>query len=99
MVNAYLTMQYPQELNVLRDWLATHFAPQTDDAEGSALGLAQAVHSAIRYRRRMEKALELLSNSLLDALVTDEIAFDDAPAALPRILAPGAAGLAPVIRY
>ena len=33
------------------------------------------------------------------ALVTDEIAFDDAPVALPPILAPGASGLAPVIRY
>jgi hypothetical protein len=35
----------------------------------------------------------------LDALVADEIAFADAPSALPRILAPGAAGLAPVIVY
>lgn len=51
------------------------------------------------YRRRMEKALELLADPALDALVTDEIAFDDSPAELPRILAPGAAGLAPVIRY
>ncbi len=51
------------------------------------------------YRRRMEKALALLADPTLDALVTDEIAFDDAPIALPRILAPGAAGLAPVIRY
>jgi len=51
------------------------------------------------YRRRVEKALELLADPALDALVTDEIAFDDAPTALPRILAPGATGLAPVIRY
>jgi len=51
------------------------------------------------YRRRMEKALELLADSALDTLVADEIAFDDAPVALPRILAPGASGLAPVIRY
>lgn len=51
------------------------------------------------YRRRMEKALELLVDPTLDVLVTDEIAFDDAPVALPRILAPGASGLAPVIRY
>ena len=51
------------------------------------------------YRRRMEKALELLADRALDALVSDEIAFDDAAVELPRILAPGAMGLAPVIRY
>ncbi len=51
------------------------------------------------YRRRIEKALELLSEPALDALVADDIAFTDAPAALPHILAPGATGLAPVIRY
>lgn len=51
------------------------------------------------YRRRIEKALELLADPALDALVTDEIVFDNAPIELPRILAPSAAGLAPVIRY
>ena len=51
------------------------------------------------YRRRMEKALELLAEPALDALVSEDIAFDDAPVELPRILAPGATGLAPVIRY
>ena len=51
------------------------------------------------YRRRMEKALALLADPAFDALVADEIAFDDAPVALPRVLAPGASGLAPVIRY
>lgn len=51
------------------------------------------------YRRRLEAALALLDRSELDALVADEIAFDDAPAALPRLLADGAAGLAPVIAY
>ena len=35
----------------------------------------------------------------LDALVAEEIAFEDAPRELPRIFAPGARGLAPVIRY
>ena len=35
----------------------------------------------------------------LDPLVAEEIAFEDAPRELPRILAPGAHGLAPVIRY
>ncbi|MGE0766925.1 MAG: zinc-binding alcohol dehydrogenase [Hyphomicrobiaceae bacterium] len=51
------------------------------------------------YRRRMEAALRLLTDDRLDALVSEEIAFDDAPTELPRILGPGAGGLAPVIRY
>jgi threonine dehydrogenase-like Zn-dependent dehydrogenase len=51
------------------------------------------------YRRRMEAALRLLADDRLDAFVTDEIAFDDAPKELPRLLGPGASGLAPVIRY
>jgi threonine dehydrogenase-like Zn-dependent dehydrogenase len=51
------------------------------------------------YRRRMETAARLLADPALDALVAEEIAFDDAPRELPRILRPGAPGLAPVIRY
>ncbi len=55
------------------------------------------------YRRRMDAALSLLDQPVLDRLVAEEIAFEDAPRALPRILAPNAAGLAhglaPVIRY
>jgi threonine dehydrogenase-like Zn-dependent dehydrogenase len=51
------------------------------------------------YRRRLEAALGLLQDPALDALVSEEIAFEDAPKALPAVLAPGAKGLAPVIRY
>lgn len=51
------------------------------------------------HRRRMEKALELLAGPALDALVSQDIAFEDTPRLLPDILAAGAAGLAPVIRY
>jgi threonine dehydrogenase-like Zn-dependent dehydrogenase len=51
------------------------------------------------YRRRMDAALRLLDQPALDLLVAEEIAFEDAPRALPRILAAGAHGLAPVIRY
>lgn len=50
-------------------------------------------------RRRLAKALELLADDRLDALIDAEIAFDDAPAALPRLLAPDAEGLAAAIRY
>lgn len=51
------------------------------------------------YRRRMEAALRLLDDARLDALVAEEIRFADALTELPAILAPGAGGLAPVIRY
>lgn len=51
------------------------------------------------YRRRMEAALRLLADPALDALVATEIAFADAAKDLPRLLGPGAEGLAPVIRY
>ena len=50
------------------------------------------------YRRRLESALALLADPALDALLTSEIAFEDAPAQLPALLA-DAKGLAPVIRY
>ncbi len=51
------------------------------------------------YARRLAKALELLSDPALDALVAEAIAFEDGPKRLPQVLAPGAAGLAPVIEY
>jgi hypothetical protein len=51
------------------------------------------------YRRRLEAALGLLQDPALDALVSEEIAFENAPTSLPAVLAPGAPGLAPVIRY
>jgi threonine dehydrogenase-like Zn-dependent dehydrogenase len=50
-------------------------------------------------RRRLEKALALLADEQLDALITDEVAFRDLPRELPRILAAGAPGLATVVRY
>ncbi len=51
------------------------------------------------FARRREAALGFLAAPELDALVADEIAFDDVPAAIPSILADDARGLAPVIRY
>ncbi len=51
------------------------------------------------YRRRLEAALGLLQDSALDVLVANEIAFEAVAEALPRALAAGADGLAPVIRY
>jgi threonine dehydrogenase-like Zn-dependent dehydrogenase len=50
-------------------------------------------------QRRLDKALSLLADARLDALINEEIAFLDLPAELPRLLAPQAAGLATVVRY
>ena len=51
------------------------------------------------FRRRVEAAVRLLALPALDQVVAEEIAFEDAPRELPRILGAGAPGLAPVIRY
>jgi hypothetical protein len=51
------------------------------------------------YARRMAKALTLLDDPRLDQLITEEVAFADLPAELPRLLAPGAPGLCTLIRY
>ena len=50
-------------------------------------------------RRRLAKALDLLRDERLDALITEEVAFDDLPGELERILRPGAPGLMTAIRY
>ena len=51
------------------------------------------------YGRRLGKALELLADARLEALITEDVAFADLPQALPRLLAPGASGLATVVGY
>jgi len=51
------------------------------------------------YARRLDKALQLLADDRLDKLITAEVAFDDLPAALPRILEPGAHGLMTAVTY
>jgi threonine dehydrogenase-like Zn-dependent dehydrogenase len=51
------------------------------------------------YARRLATALRLLDQPALDSLVSEEVAFEETPREMPRILGPGAHGLAPVIRY
>jgi threonine dehydrogenase-like Zn-dependent dehydrogenase len=51
------------------------------------------------HARRIAKALSLLDDPRFDALITKEIAFEDAPEEFPRIFAPEVPGLATVIRY
>jgi hypothetical protein len=50
-------------------------------------------------RRRLAKALALLADERLDALISEDVAFQDLPRELPRLLAPGAPGLTAAIRY
>ncbi len=49
--------------------------------------------------RRMASALSLLRDSRFDALITGEIAFDDAVTEVPKVLSGGSAGLMTVLRY
>ncbi len=51
------------------------------------------------YARRLAEAMALLCDDRFDALITDEIAFDDAPQAMPSVFANNAAGLMTVLRY
>jgi threonine dehydrogenase-like Zn-dependent dehydrogenase len=50
-------------------------------------------------RQRLDKALSLLADERLDALITEEVAFTDLADELPRLLSVGAPGLATVVRY
>ncbi len=61
--------------------------------------VAPAFRTRCTHRQRLTAALALLADPRFDALITEEIAFDDMPAALPRLLAPDAPGLATAIHY
>lgn len=51
------------------------------------------------YSRRIGKALDLLCDDRLDALITDEFVFEDLPEKLPAYLGGDSPGLAAVVRY
>lgn len=51
------------------------------------------------HRRRLEKALSLLADDRLDVLLATPVMFDDLPARLPDILAPGSGILCQRIDY
>jgi threonine dehydrogenase-like Zn-dependent dehydrogenase len=64
----------------------------------SQVGAVATTHRARwTYARRMAKALDLLRDPKLDALITGEIAFADAPTHLPAVFTD--AGLMTVLRY
>jgi threonine dehydrogenase-like Zn-dependent dehydrogenase len=67
---------------------------------GSQVGMVSASRRPRwTHARRLAAALELLRDDRLDTLVGQAIDFADAPRLLPPLLAEGALGLAPVIRY
>lgn len=51
------------------------------------------------HRRRLEAAVRLLADERLDALIGEEIPFDELPKHLPRLLARGAPGVGALVRY
>jgi hypothetical protein len=57
------------------------------------------MRNRLSHRERLEFAITLLDDPRLDSLITEEVAFDDLPDALPRLLAPNAPGIATAIRY
>lgn len=61
--------------------------------------VAPSRRAEITSRQRLEIALDVLRDPLFDQLITEEVAFTDLPDALPRLLSPGAPGLATAIRY
>ena len=61
--------------------------------------VSPAVRARWPHRRRLETALRLLDDERLDCLITEEVAFEDLPSALPRLLACDAPGLATAVRY
>lgn len=66
----------------------------------SQVGRVAPSHRAcVTPRERLERAVRLLDDSVLDCLVADDIPFDTAAEALPRLLTDTHAANLPVIRY
>jgi len=61
--------------------------------------VAPARRTTTSRRERLAEALALLDDPRLDRFITGEVAFADLPGAIPRLLAPGAPGIATRIRY
>jgi threonine dehydrogenase-like Zn-dependent dehydrogenase len=61
--------------------------------------VSPARRATTTHRDRLAEALALLADPRLDRLITGEVAFMDLPAKIPRLLAPGAGGIATRIRY
>jgi threonine dehydrogenase-like Zn-dependent dehydrogenase len=61
--------------------------------------VAPAMRARWSLRRRMEKALELLTDVRLDALLEADIPFEQLPVQIAGVLGPGAGALCQVVSY
>jgi hypothetical protein len=61
--------------------------------------VAPAMRARWSLRQRMEKALELLTDERLDALLEPDIPFEQLPAQIANVLGPGAGALCQVVSY
>ena len=61
--------------------------------------VAAPMRAQISHKERLARAVALLDDAAIDSLITEEVAFDDLPSALPRLLAANAPGIATAIRY
>ncbi|MFA5957941.1 zinc-binding alcohol dehydrogenase [Hyphomicrobium sp.] len=59
--------------------------------------IAPSHRAQVKHADRLQRAIALLDDDRLDALVADEVHFDDLPAELPRIWQ--SSDLPPIIRY
>jgi threonine dehydrogenase-like Zn-dependent dehydrogenase len=66
----------------------------------SQVGSVAPSHRArFTHRQRMEEALRLLADDRFDALLGEEVPFEELPQHLPRLLAPDAKGVGALVRY
>lgn len=61
--------------------------------------LSPRARGRMNHRSRLELALDLCADPVLDALIDEESAFENLPALMPRLSAPGGAGLCHRLRY
>lgn len=61
--------------------------------------VAPSRRATVSHRKRLETALALLDDPVLDALIAHDIAFESAADELPALLTGAGGGLPPVIRY
>jgi threonine dehydrogenase-like Zn-dependent dehydrogenase len=66
----------------------------------SQVGTVAPSHRArFTHRQRMEETLRLLADERFDSLLGEEIAFEDLPQHLPRLLTADAKGVGALVRY
>ncbi|MEO1530565.1 MAG: zinc-binding alcohol dehydrogenase [Pseudomonadota bacterium] len=61
--------------------------------------VAPGRRASTTHRDRLAAALRLATDERLEALITETVDFDTLPVSLPRLLAPGAPGIATRVRY